>query len=112
MDSHQRSPDGSPQAAAQPAADPEVHGTGSTKENHAPSPSTADPDPSQKPTTNEPDDRLGLDRAEAIVDSLAARLSSVASTWGRQFLRLASRARESFQDFWAEVQDFRRGKKP
>jgi hypothetical protein len=53
-----------------------------------------------------------LDRAEEIVDHVADRVSSLTSSWGRKFLRLGSRARESLQDFWAEVQDFRQGKKP
>jgi hypothetical protein len=69
------------------------------------------PDPAPQATTG-PDDRSGLDRAEEMVDHLAERISALTSTWGRKFLRLSSRARESAQDFWAEVQDFRQGKKP
>jgi hypothetical protein len=57
------------------------------------------------------DDRSGLERAEEIVDELAARVSSLTAAGGRKFLRLMSRARESTQDFWAEVEDFRRRKK-
>ena len=60
----------------------------------------------------EGDDRSGLDRAEEIVDHLAAKAFSLVGRWGRKFLRLTSRARESAQDFWAEVQDFRHGNKP
>jgi hypothetical protein len=61
---------------------------------------------------DEGDDRSGLDRAEAVVDNLAARVSSLLGVWGRHLLRFTSRARESVQDFWADVQDFRHGKKP
>jgi hypothetical protein len=101
------SSDSSSRDAAQPVGNSQVQ-----RVDGPPARVASDPDPSAQATTNEPDDRSGLDRAEAAVDSLAARLSSLASRWGRQFLRLASRARESIQDFWAEVQDFRRGKKP
>jgi hypothetical protein len=82
------------------------------EENHAPHPTTSASDPSPQTANSSPDDRAGLDRAELIVDLLAAKVSSVAATWGRQCLRLGSRAREWVQDFWAEVQDFRHGKKP
>jgi hypothetical protein len=58
------------------------------------------------------DDRSGLDRAEALVDQFAARASSLLMVWGRKLLRFTSRARESAQDFWADVQDFRHGRKP
>jgi hypothetical protein len=58
------------------------------------------------------DDRSGLEQAEVIVDNLADKVASLVGVWGRKFLRLTSRARESAQDFWAEVQDFRQGKKP
>jgi hypothetical protein len=73
-----------------------------------PTPQTA----GNTPTGSTPDDRSGLDRAEEVVDHIAGRVSSLTSSWGRKFLRLGSRARESLQDFWAEVQDFRQGKKP
>ena len=97
--------------SATSAANPEAHPGASVENNHAPSQATSGPDASTQTTTNEPDDRSGLDRAEEVVDSLAWKLSTLASSWGRGFLRLTSRARESLQDFWAEVQDFRRGKK-
>jgi hypothetical protein len=61
---------------------------------------------------DEHDDRSGLEQAEELVDNLAARVSSLVGAWGRKFLRFTARARESAQDFWAEVQDFRHGKKP
>jgi hypothetical protein len=70
------------------------------------------PDPAAQATNGPPDDRSGLDRAEEVVDYVAERVSALTSDWGRKFLRLGSRARESAQDFWAEVQDFRQGKKP
>jgi hypothetical protein len=83
-----------------------------TEGNHAPAKAAPGPDPAPQAASNDPDDRSGLDRAEEIVDHLAERLSSLASGWMKKCLRLGSRARESAQDFWAEVQDFRHGKKP
>jgi hypothetical protein len=80
--------------------------------NHVPPRAASEPGPSPQTTNNARDDRSGLDRAEEIVDSLAEKLSSLTSNWGRKFLRVSSRARESVQDFWAEVQDLRRGRKP
>jgi hypothetical protein len=64
------------------------------------------------PAGDERDDRSGLEQAEEIVDHLAERIASWTGVWGRKLLRLSSRARESAQDFWAEVQDFRHGKRP
>jgi hypothetical protein len=64
------------------------------------------------PPADEPDDRSGLERAEEVMDHFAGKVSSLFSVWGRKLLRLTSRARESAQDFWAEVQNFRRGIKP
>jgi hypothetical protein len=61
---------------------------------------------------DEHDDRFGLEQAEVVVDHLAERISSLVGVWGRKLLRLSSRARESAQDFWADVQCFRYGKKP
>ena len=84
------------------AADAEVHASSG--------PGSADTSP-QEPAA-EQDDRSGLDRAEKVVDHLAGRLSSLMGVWGRKFLRFTARARESAQDFWADVQDFRHGKKP
>jgi hypothetical protein len=95
-----RSSDGSLPDAAPAAPTPEA------------SRMSRDTDATHQSTNNVADDRSGLDRAEAVVDSIAAKLSTTASTWGRQLLRLGSRARESLQDFWAEVQDVRHGKKP
>jgi hypothetical protein len=67
---------------------------------------------SPPPPADEPEDRSGLERAEEVVDHFAGKVSSLFSVWGRKLLRLTSRARESAQDFWAEVQNFRRGIKP
>jgi hypothetical protein len=58
------------------------------------------------------DDRSGLDRAEEIVDHLAEKASAVTAAGGRRVLWFMSRAREVAEDFWADVQDFRHGKKP
>jgi hypothetical protein len=93
-------------------APPESRPTGSAEGNHAPPTAASGPAPSPQAASSAADDRSGLDRAEELVDSFAEKVSSLTSSWGRKFLRLGSRARESVQDFWAEVQDFRQGKKP
>jgi hypothetical protein len=80
--------------------------------NNAAAKVTPVPDAAPQAANSEPDVRSEMDRAEEMVDYLAERVSSLTSCWGKKFLRLGSRARESAQDFWAEVQDFREGKKP
>jgi hypothetical protein len=56
--------------------------------------------------------RSGLERAEEIVDRVAERVASFANTvWGKKVLTVAAHAREAAQDFWAEVQQVRRGKR-
>jgi hypothetical protein len=107
-----RASDGATVSSGHSVANAESLRPGPAEGNHAPTNSAAGPDPTAQPTRNGPDDRSGLDRAEEVVDYLAERISSLTSKWGREFLRLSSRARESAQDFWAEVQDFRQGKKP
>jgi hypothetical protein len=53
------------------------------------------------------------ERAEAIVERVAERITAFASTvWGKGILTLAARAREVAQDFWADVQDVRHGRRP
>jgi hypothetical protein len=79
---------------------------------HAPAPAPPGADGPPQQSDDHRDDRAGLDRAEEVVDQLAERVSSLTSAWGRKLLRLTSRASESVQDFWAEVQDFRHGRKP
>jgi hypothetical protein len=102
--------DGVTVSPASPAADAEILRVDRIVENHAPArdPSTVGPAPH---APGEPDDRSGLDRAEALVDHVAARASSLTADWAKKFLRLGSRAREAAQDFWAEVQDFRQDHK-
>jgi hypothetical protein len=107
-----RSTDGAPVNPVEVAGSAETGGTVPADVNHAPQQTVTGPDPSTQAANSAPDDRSGLDRAEEIVDNLAEQVSSLTSNWGRKFLRLTSRARESLQDFWAEVQDFRQGKKP
>jgi hypothetical protein len=52
-------------------------------------------------------------RAEEIVERVASRVTAFASTvWGKGVLTLAARAREVAQDFWADVQDVRHGRRP
>jgi hypothetical protein len=97
-----RSADGVPLNSEGAPAGAEPRPAGPGEGNHAP----------PQAAHSAPDDRSGLDRAEEVVDYLAERVSSLTSIWGRKLLRLGSRARESAEDFWAEVQDFRQGKKP
>jgi len=60
-----------------------------------------------------PSGGTGTAPAEEIVDRVAARVASLADTvWGKTILTIATRAREAAQDFWAEVQDVRHGKRP
>jgi hypothetical protein len=52
------------------------------------------------------------ERREALVDTFAQRVGFLAAWGPRKLAGLASRTREGLQDFWAEVQDFRQGRKP
>jgi hypothetical protein len=52
------------------------------------------------------------DRAAELVDRLSHGIGYFASLGTRKLASFLSRAREALQDFWAEVQDFRRGRKP
>jgi hypothetical protein len=52
------------------------------------------------------------DRAEEIVDNLAHWVGYLVAQGTGTLAGFASRAREALQDFWAEVQDFRHGRKP
>ena len=54
----------------------------------------------------------GADRAEEFVERVSQQVAYLASMGTRKFVTFASRAREALQDFWAEVQDFRHGRKP
>jgi hypothetical protein len=94
-----------------PAVNSASQRAGSADGNHAQSNAVPGSGPSPQQNSAS-DEQSGVERAEAVIDSLAEKLSTVTSSWGRKLLRLGSRARESAQDFWAEVQDFRRGEKP
>jgi len=50
-----------------------------------------------------------MQRAEELVDQLAARVAEFTSSFGRKVLRLSARAREEADDIWAEAQNIRRG---
>jgi hypothetical protein len=58
------------------------------------------------------EERSNFERAEEMVDNLAEKAASVTASGGRKLLWFVSRAREVAEDFWADVQDFRQGKKP
>ncbi len=64
------------------------------------------------PQTNGHAERSGFERAEEIVEHLAEKTASVTAASGRKVLWFMSRARQVAEDFWADVQDFRHGKKP
>ena len=51
-----------------------------------------------------------LERAEAMVNRLGARIAPLATWLGSRLLTFSSHAREAFEDFWAEAQDIRKGK--
>jgi hypothetical protein len=112
VDSDPRSSDGAAVNSECAAANANAHQAVPAAGNHAPAKAEAGPVPSLPAPKGAPDDRSGLDRAEELVDSLADKVSSLTASWGRKLLRLSSRARESVQDFWSEVQDFRQGKEP
>jgi hypothetical protein len=59
-----------------------------------------------------PEGPSATDRAEQMVDNLAHRIGYLAAQGTRKLATFAARAREALQDFWAEVQDFRHGRKP
>jgi hypothetical protein len=54
----------------------------------------------------------GADDAEHKVDRVANRVGYMAAYGARTLGGWLSRTREALQDFWAEVQDFRHGRKP
>jgi hypothetical protein len=111
-DHDSRFTDGTPLSSGSTGSSVESRLAGPADGNSA-SPSAANVvDPTTGAPSSAADDRSGLDRAEEMVDFLAGKISSLTSNWGRKFLRLSSRTRESAEDFWAEVQDFRHGKKP
>jgi hypothetical protein len=60
----------------------------------------------------EPRGRSGVDRAEELASHMAQRVAALTSVATRKLVGLAYRAREVAQDFWADVQDFRNGKRP
>jgi hypothetical protein len=59
-----------------------------------------------------PDSPGAIDPAVARVDGVANRVGYLAAHGTRKFVSLLSRTREAVQDFWAEVQDYRHGRKP
>jgi hypothetical protein len=92
-------------------AEPAANGTATsgTPAGQAPQPGPAAAEAPPGATQGGPS---AADRAEEIVDSLAHRVGYLAALGTRKLAAFASRAREALQDFWAEVQDFRHGRKP
>jgi hypothetical protein len=111
-DGQPESPSMNCNAAGEPPRNHTADAQAAQGQAHAQALVSGEADAAPQPAGDGHDDRSGLERAETIVDHLAARASSLFMVWGRKFLRFTSRARESAQDFWAEVQDFRHGRKP
>jgi hypothetical protein len=53
-------------------------------------------------------DQETMQRAEEMVDRLAANIGSFVQRFGHQVVRLAARAREEAEDIWAEADSIRR----
>jgi hypothetical protein len=54
----------------------------------------------------------GPDRAQQVVDRMAHHVGYFAAFGTRKVVTFLARTREALQDFWAEVQDYRHGRKP
>ena len=50
-----------------------------------------------------------VDRAEQMVERVAANVSSFTAKWGRRAWSVVSRVREEAEDMWSEAQSIRRG---
>jgi hypothetical protein len=68
--------------------------------------------PSQPAAAAVPPPPAAPDPAVAKVDLVANRVGFAAAYGTRKLVSVLSRTREAFQDFWAEVQDYRHGRKP
>jgi hypothetical protein len=66
--------------------------------------------PSSAETEGKDEAPSRVDRAEEIVDKVAAKVATWSSFLGRKIVKGTSRLREAAQDFWAEAQNIRRGK--
>ena len=97
----------SPENRSQPA-EPAVNGTPSAGEAASQPPSPE----AERPAQDGQDHPSGSDRAEEVVDRVAHHVGYLAADGTRTLVSILSRTREAIQDFWAEVQDFRHGKKP
>ncbi len=94
-----------PAAENRPSGESQSNGRQPTAD-AAPAPGQAEAAPAASETAPS-----GTDRAEEFVERASQRVAYFASLGTRKFLTFASRAREALQDFWAEVQDFRHGRK-
>ena len=93
-------------APSQPAPPPVAEGNGRSPEPAAPAGAQA------AESGAAPAGPSVAERGEEAVDNFAKRVGFFAAWGTRKLASLASRTREVLQDFWAEVQDFRHGKKP
>ena len=104
----------SPVAAGDsPAVSPELNGaTAPEARNAQPGSPSVDATPGPQANGTPPAPPTRVERAEHVVDGVAAWVGNFTSVWGRRALRLGSRIREEAEDFWAEAQSIRRGDKP
>jgi hypothetical protein len=72
--------------------------------------STAAPDAPTDEAAAKDEAPSRMDKAEQFVDVLADKIGKFTSYLGRKIVTGTSRLREATQDFWAEVQNVRRGK--
>jgi hypothetical protein len=87
-------------------ADPVVNGTAGQPQPAAAPAATA----ASAPPTDDGAD--APDRAQEVVERMAHQVGYFAAFGTRKVVSFLSRAREAVQDFWAEVQDYRHGRKP
>jgi hypothetical protein len=101
---------------ASPAPPPENRCAAEVPGNGAPAGTAASPVHVEAAPLPEPAASTGAasatDRAEEYVDRVSHQVAYLAAAGTRKLVTFVSRAREALQDFWAEVQDFRRGRKP
>jgi hypothetical protein len=102
---HENAPAGIPENTSAAPETVQYNGAAASKPAGEPAPEAA-------PTADEKKKSAHVERAEEIVDRVASKVAEKTSVWGRKLLRLASRVKESAQDFWAEAQSIRRGDQP
>jgi hypothetical protein len=95
-------------AADSKNADPGALGETQVSTVASPGPNQQDLPPHQADGEARPS---AFERAEALAGRIGSGAAALSSVVARGLIRFAARARESLQDFWAEVQSVRRGQK-